>query len=121
MLDFFRDLILEARGIDAKAAADERALKAEQRKIKKFIFSAKMKIFVLIGGILYLILTIITTIIIWGTENYLMYVFKNIGMCLIDVFICGCIISGKKKAEIFALIGIIIFFALLFLSINILI
>lgn len=110
MFDFFRDVILEASGIDSDAAAEERNAKREARKKDRFIFSVGAKVMAFILGIIYLIIAWFG--IAAGAKSGSLDAFKIIRFVFLsgcDIACLVCLAVGKKKTEIAALILMILF------------
>lgn len=116
MLDFFKDLYLEANGIDAVAAEKNRNEKREIAKTKRYIFTNKMKALILALGILYLIMAVSSLIVLKSKPNVLIYLIKYIVLSFFDIGICICLFWGGKKGEIAAIIGIFLFIAMNYLA-----
>ena len=110
MFDFFRDIALELSGVDSKDAERQRKEKQEEKRKDRFIFSHGVKVLVYIFGVLYLITgaTAITVAKTNGALNALM-ILRFIALTLLDVSSVVCLATGKKKAEIVALILIVMF------------
>ena len=107
MFDFFRDMYLEAGGIDSKKVDLERKLKSQEKRRSYLIFSMKMKFLIAVMGVLYLaiqiaifketlsegILSVVVTIILSCVDI----------SCLIILFLKG------KKFEITAAVLMLVF------------
>lgn len=107
MFDFFRDMYLEAGGIDSKKVDLERKLKSQEKRRSYLIFSMKMKFLIAVMGVLYLaiqiaifketlsegILSVVVTIILSCVDI----------SCLILLFLKG------KKFEITAAVLMLVF------------
>ena len=110
MFDFFEDVYLELKGDDSTAVEREEKAEREKKREEKFIFSRNAKIIIFILGILYLIMAgfNVTTLKETGGLN-IFKILRFILLILLDV--CGlvCLIIKDKRAEISALIFIIIF------------
>lgn len=110
MFDFFRDMILEASGIDSKAAAEERKERKEAAKKERFIFSKGAKVIVYVMGAIYLAVAWIgmAAMIQAGTMDAFRII-RFIFLVGCDIASIICLAIGKKKTEIAALILIILF------------
>ena len=119
MFEFFRDVLQEAKGIDTNTLKMIRAGEMEEKKAKnkRFIFSKRMKIVVYVLGALYLLTSIPIMMMAGGVENVLLYTAVNGTLVAVDIAVCVCLVVGKRKGEIAALIGVIVFFLLLYASI----
>lgn len=113
MFDFFRDMALELCGVDSENAEKQRKEKREAKRKDRFIFSQSVKVLVYVFGILYLIVGGFTISVAKtnGALNALM-ILRFVALTLLDVSSIVCLATGKKKAEIVALI-LIIFFVLI--------
>ena len=110
MFDFFKDVYLEARGIDSDVAKAERDARLEEKKKSRFIFSKGGKLIVFAFGIFYLIVSALNISVLKSTGAL------TAGKILQIIFLSGCDIAclvcllvGKKKTEIAALILVIVF------------
>lgn len=110
MFDFFRDMALELCGVNSKDAEQQRKEKQEAKRKDRFIFSQSVKVLVYIFGVLYLIVgaTTISLAKVNGALNALM-ILRFIVLTLLDVSSLVCLATGKKKAEIGALVLIALF------------
>lgn len=120
MFDFFRDVVLEARGIDSVAAERERKERTKQRKKDRFIFSRSAKGIVLFFGILYLLIGGFQMSILKGQENILFPVLKFIFLSVLDIAALICLALHKKKTEVVALVLVIIFIVVMYTTTMIL-
>lgn len=114
MFDFFRDIVLEAQGIDSSAAAKERSERQKEekmlRKKQRIIFSKGAKILIFIFGILYLIVAGFGIVAMKQSMALNVYqLIRSITLISCDIAALICLIVNKKKAEVAALILIIVF------------
>lgn len=121
MFDFLRDIVLEAQGIDSIAAAKERSERREVKKAlekkERFIFSKAVKVLVYIFGILYLIITGFGLLAMKEAGVLSIYhLFRSIFLVGCDITAIVCLAIGKKKAEIVALILILVFLITLYFT-----
>jgi len=116
MFDFFRDILLESQGIDSDKAQREKQGKREQKKLARFIFSRSAKTFIYIVGGFYIALAVFNIVSLWGTESKLSIV-KYVFLSLVDLSILVSLAINKKRSEIYALIVIVVFLILLYVSI----
>lgn len=118
MFDFLKDIILEVNGIDSEAVKEEEKIAQEKKKKDRFIFSKKMKIFIFIFGIIYLLLAGFNIATIKAVGGLNLYIgMRFIVLILMDVSCMVCLVIGKKQTEIAALILIIIFILTQYFSI----
>jgi hypothetical protein len=120
MFGFFRDIALELKGIDTTKAKKERDEKLEQEKLNRFIFSKGVKRTIIILGIIYIPLSILSIVGIISEASYFnadvaFLIIRNIVLMLLSISICVALLIGKKNGEIFALIGSLIFVVLMYL------
>lgn len=110
MFDFFRDIILEASGIDPVAAAEVRSERKKAKKMERYIFSRGAKIIVFVFGVLYLVITWFSMKVMKdsGTLSAL-YLIRYIFLIACDIASLVCLAIGKKKAEVAALVLIVVF------------
>ena len=120
MFDFFRDMALEARGLDSEAAEKERKEKREQKRKDRFVFSGSAKGIVFFFGILYFVVGGFQMSVIKGQENILFPVLKFLFLSAVDIAALVCLLLRKKKAEIAALVLVIIFFVVMYTTTMIL-
>lgn len=71
MLDFIRDIVLEARGIDSDKWHRERVEKEEAKKANVYLLSKKTKIIIFAFGIVYLLIEVINMIAFWESNGSL--------------------------------------------------
>ncbi len=109
MFDWFKDVVEELNGIDSSYEKEKKLSKVKKQNTKYYIFSKKIKALIISLGLIYLVMIAITIGIINDFYNYKIFVVKSIALMIIDLITIGCISFGKKKGEIIALIGIIIF------------
>lgn len=120
MFDFFRDIALEMNGIDSEHAEREREKIKRKKKEENFIFSRRTKVIIFIFGILYLIIGAINITYIKEQENIIPYVLKIVFLSAVDISGLICLATGKRKAEVAALILIIVFMAVMYITTMIL-
>ena len=120
MFDFFRDIALEASGIDSEAAEKERMKKKKIKRDNRFIFSKSVKIIVFIFGILYLILGAMSMATIGQQTNVVFKIVKFVFLSAVDISALVCLLTRKKKAEIAALVLVIIFMIVMYTTTMIL-
>jgi len=120
MFSFLRDIALEINGIDAKKARAEREEKREMEKLNRFIFTKGTKRTIIILGIIYIPLSVTSIVGIISDSSYIdsdaiLKVIISIILLLLCISICTALFIGKKKGEIFAIIGCFVFVAILYL------
>lgn len=111
MFDFFRDIILESRGIDSKKAEIERLEKKKEKDKDKIIFSSGLRVTIYVVGIMFAITTIVTLPTLLVVKSYLLFA-RAIIQILLDFAIMVLVKIHTKKSEIIALGLIAIFFVL---------
>lgn len=116
MLDFLKDVILEAKGIDGEKAHKENIKKKELSKTKYYILSSKVKIIMFAFGIIYLLIEIMNTVIFWEKNGAVFIRTKGIILSIIDIAILILLTQKSKKAEISAIILGIFFVILMYTS-----
>lgn len=122
MFDFFRDMALEAMGKDSVEEERKRKEKRELERKKYCIFSRNTRIVIFAFGILYLVMggtslfasrqSMVGVTVGIGVFKYIKYAFLS----AIDVAAMVCLLTGKKKAEIAALVLVIIFVVFMYVS-----
>lgn len=118
VFDFFKDVYLEAQGIDSDEARKVREERKEIKKLGRYIFSKKMKISISFLAIIYLILVFITFKL--GVNSLsVMNVIKYIILSLISLSVVVLFLFKSKKTEIIALVLIIVFITGNYLSLFI--
>lgn len=117
MFDFLRDIYLETHGINSAAAEKIRNEKYETKRLNRYIFSNKMRVLVYILGLLYIVLAVSNIRLQKAADNYELLCIRYVGLVFIDIATCICLISGRRKGEIIALIGIVLFVLINFLTI----
>lgn len=123
MFDFFKDMALELSGTDSDLVREKEKEKLEERRKTKFIFSKTTKVVVYVLGVLYLVMGgfgIYVSLQV-GKSAQDVTAGLNILQCvkygflsLIDIAAMGCLFSGKRKAEIAALVLIVAFVVLMY-------
>lgn len=116
MFDWFRTIALEAKGIDSSNAISKRELKRQEAKKNRFIFSKKMKVLIIILGVLYMIIAVTTAVFEISEGNMSLRLVVSFFLCLLDIAIIVSLIIGKRTGEIAALAGIILFFLGIYVS-----
>lgn len=111
MFDLFRDIILEAQGIDSEKAEIERAKRKKEKDKNKIIFSIGVKRVVVGFSIFFLIMSIMQLPVFLLAGNILYFIrgFLQVGLVIGTLI---CLKVHKKKSEIIAIIFIVIFFIL---------
>lgn len=110
MFDFFKEIYLEAKGVDVKALNDEKKREREEKKKNKLIFSTSTKIIIYVFGILYLFVAGVSIVLLKESGSLDLYnVIRFIFISLCDIAALICLAVGKKKTEIAALILIVLF------------
>jgi len=107
MFDFFRDIVLENKGIDTKEMHKQRMEKREQMKLSRFIFSKKTKVTICIIGALFLLFASLQIANLWSVDYVAVLI--NFILSLIAIAVCICLMTGRKKCEIVALTGSVLF------------
>lgn len=115
MLDFFRDIYLEAKGIDCNQAQLERIKRKKEKEQNKIILSSGVKTLIYILGVLFLISGVGTFPFIFKWGNWF-YIIRNTIQIILDVAILICVSIHKKKTEIIAIVLIGIFIMLQYSS-----
>lgn len=116
MLDFIRDIVLEARGIDSDKWHRERLEKEEAKKANVYLLSKKTKIIIFIFGIVYLLIEVINMIVFLESNGSLGLRAKGILLAVIDIIVLICLAQKSKKAEIAAIVLSIIFIISMYAS-----
>lgn len=117
MFDFFKDMYLELEGIDREAIEEKEREKSEKKKNEKIIFSRGTKIIVYAVGILYLIMSISIIYLAVRTKTVNAYmVLRYAVIDLIDIACLICLTIKKKKTEIAALVLMIAFMVVQYLT-----
>ena len=116
MFDFFRDMVLEARGIDSEAAAEQRKGKKEPEHRERFIFSRSTKGIIFILGILYLVMGGMQIVVMKGQDGIALFMLQFVLLSILDISALVCLLLRNKKAEIAALILVIVFVVMKYLT-----
>lgn len=117
MLDFFRDIALEIGGIDSKSAKEQREEKRENKKKNRFIFSKSAKVFCFFFGIVYLFIAGLNIVQMKQTGSAdLLEILRLVVLTALDIGTMVCLAIGKKKAEIVALILVVLFLVVQYYS-----
>ena len=116
MLDFIRDIVLEARGIDSDKWHRERLEKEEAKKANVYLLSKKTKIIIFAFGIVYLLIEVINMIAFWESNGSLGLRAKGIILSVIDIIVLICLAQKNKKAEIAAIVLSIIYIISMYAS-----
>lgn len=116
MLDFIRDIVLEARGIDSDKWHRERLEKEEAKKANVYLLSKKTKIIIFAFGIVYLLIEVINIIAFLESNGSLGLRAKGIILSVIDIIVLICLAQKSKKAEIAAIVLSIIFIISMYAS-----
>lgn len=116
MLDFIRDIVLEARGIDSDKWHRERLEKEEAKKANVYLLSKKTKIIIFVFGIVYLLIEVINMIVFLESNGSLGLRAKGILLAVIDIIVLICLTQKSKKAEIAAIVLSIIFIISMYAS-----
>lgn len=106
MFDFFQDIIWKA--------SDK--VRKEKKSKDRFIFSGSAKGIVFFLGILYLMTGGFQMSVLKGQKNILFPVLKIIFLSTLDIAALVCLLLHKKKAEAVALVLVIIFFAVMYMT-----
>lgn len=110
MFDFFRDIALEMSGIDSKSAQEQREEKKEEKRKNRFIFSRSVKVIVFVFGVLYLVVAGINVSIMKQSDSMeIASLIRFAVLTICDIAAMVCLVVGNKKAEIIALILILLF------------
>mgnify|MGYP000283348105 FL=1 len=116
MLDFFKDVVLEAKGIDSEKAHKENIKKKELSKTKYYILSNKVKIIMFAFGIIYLLIEVMNIVIFWEKNGAIFIRNKGIILSIIDIAILVLLTQKNKKAEISAIFLGIFFMIVMYAS-----
>ena len=116
MFDWFREVAEELSGIDSAAARRERVEKQDKRKQEYYIFSRGMKVMVIVLGLLYVFMAGATIAVLKNVTGSLIHILRYSLMAMVALFIVFSLVFGKKRGEIFALVGIAVFVVALFFS-----
>ena len=110
MFDFFRDIALEMSGIDSKSAQEQREEKREEKRKNRFIFSKSAKGIVFIFGVFYLIVVWLNVSVMKQSGSFeIASLIRFAVLSICDIAAMVCLVIGKKKAEIIALVLIFLF------------
>lgn len=107
MFDFFRDMYLEAGGIDSKKVDLERKLKSQEKRRSYLIFSMKMKFLIAIMGVLYLAIQI--AIFKETLSEGILSVVVTIILSCVDISCLVLLFLKGKKFEIAAAVLMLVF------------
>lgn len=105
MLDFIKDMIAEANGLDSEKMKEERRNKNKE----KHIFSKSIKVIVTIVGILYLFVAVTNISICLRQNEAFIKIGKYLFLSILDLIVMVSLLLKNKKAELTALIGIVLF------------
>lgn len=107
MFDFIKDLYFEMNGFDMEMIKEEKRKKLEREKAETIIFKKNTKIFLLISGSLFLIISVVALIISVQQIN-IGGIIKNIFIIVLDIATIICMMIKKKQTEVASLVGIIL-------------
>ena len=110
MFDFFKEVYLEAKGVDVEALkAEKKKIKEEQKK-NKFIFSRSSKIIIYVFGLVYLLIAGLNIFLMkdFGGAN-VYYIMRFLFLSICDIAVLVCLAIGKKQTEVAALILVVVF------------
>lgn len=116
MLDFIKDIVLEAQGIDIEKVHKEKIKKEEEKRSKYYLLSNRTKIIIFIFGIIYLSMEMMNIIISWETNGMIFIRAKGIILSVIDIAVLVLLTQKNKKAEILAIILSVIFITSMYVS-----
>jgi len=116
VFEWFREIGEEIGGIDSAAAKKERLEKKELKKTNRYIFSSGTKALIIVLGAVYLLMAGTMIVTLKGMPETTLQIVKYALMSIIDIVVLFSLIFGKKKGEIIALVGGIIFVVGLFFS-----
>lgn len=116
MLDFIKDIVLEAQGIDTEKVHKEKIKKEEEKRSKYYLLSNRTKIIIFIFGIIYLSMEMMNIIISWEKNGMIFIRAKGIILSFIDIAVLVLLTQKNKKAEILAIILSVIFITSMYVS-----
>lgn len=103
MLDFLKDLYLQASGLDMELIEKERREKIEIEKSKTILIKPKSKKYLVMAGIIFIIIHVFS-IIIAEVFHDVTSVIKSSVMIGLAVLILLCSFIKKKSAEILCIV-----------------
>lgn len=125
MFEWFRDMAMEAMGKNSDEEEEKRRVKSEKEKKEKIILSKSTKRIIYVLGTLYLIMggmslyvsnQIANSVGYSGTGVETWKFVKYIVLSIIDISAMICLLTKGRKAEIYAIVLVIIFMILMYLS-----
>lgn len=125
MFDWFRDMAMEATGKNSDKEELKRRAKREREKKEKIIFSKSTKRTVYVLGVLYLIMGSMSLYVSVRIANSVGYSGTGVGtwkfvkyavLSAIDIAAMICLLTKERKAEIAAVVLVIIFMTFMYLS-----
>lgn len=116
MFDFFLHFTHELRGIDTEAIKKERLTHEAELRKDRSLFSKGLRRVIITLGVFFLILSAIMIILAVQTAVDVFMIFKYVVLFIVDIVMLVSLAVGKKKGEIAALISIIVFLLVLFIT-----
>ena len=125
MFDWFRDMAMEVTGKNSDKEELKRRAKREREKKEKIIFFKRTKRTVYVLGVLYLIMGSMSLYVSVRIANSAGYSGTGVGtwkfvkyavLSAIDIAAMICLLTKERKAEIAAVVLVIIFMTFMYLS-----
>lgn len=114
MFEFFKYAVDELNGIDHEKKKEEMKQKETEMDSKKILISRKFRNVVVVFGALYLIIAFLSVSLLKNTGHGIESYFQYIILSAMDIGIVILLFMRKKAAEIVALVGIVLFVAVMF-------
>ena len=111
MFDIFRDIMLEAKGIDCELAEKERLQKKKEKEKDKIIFSKSVKVVIYVFSLFFIATSLLQIPVLIKTGS-VVFLIRSIVQIMTAIATMICLKIHKKKSEIVAIVLIVVFFLL---------
>lgn len=111
MFSIFRDIILEAKGIDCEKAELERIARKKEKDHDKIIFSQGMKKIIVFFGVFFLVASAVQ-IPLYVLAGNIFFLVRGISQVILVISTFVCMKIHKKTSERIAIVLIILFILL---------
>lgn len=111
MFDIFRDIMLEAKGIDCELAEKDRLQKKKEKEKDKIIFSKSVKVVICVFSLFFIVTSLLQIPVLIKTGS-VVFLIRSIVQIITAIATMICLKIHKKKSEIVAIVLIVVFFLL---------
>lgn len=113
MLDFFKDMYLEAIGLDPSKVQDEKKVKREEENKNHFV-KKKTKQYIIAAALLFILIHALSLVISFSSGS-VPEIIKSIIMILLTAVCVICFFVGTKRTEAIGIAIIVVVVILSFL------